>query len=167
MPVAQDAFTSNGNKAGYKAMYAEKPIQHVGLKAGIERHFYLRKYPNTNVYFFYDFQFTHAIVGHADEAIAEGPRNVAALYGNDLKMVNYRHGPATTYEHYVGIGIESILYKRLFYRAYAGLGRIIFHAVETDTTPGHYNAYGWGGILATDDKGMGVMFGFGLNYKLK
>src|SRR5690606_19002549 len=98
-----------------KRFYAEEKIQHFGIRAGIEKTFEL-KTANSEIYAFYDFQYTRAI-------LRSNLYNPVALdsLGNVL-FEDYllKFGPVNAFENNLGIGGRFKLKDRLFFNAFMG-----------------------------------------------
>ncbi len=138
-----------------KRFYAEKQAQHFGFKLGIEKAIY--RSPTAELFGFYDFQFTRAIIRHTDYSPVgyDTSGNVLYTYGTFL------FGPINAYENTFGLGARFKLTNKLFLKGFISGGAMLLTYNMNDFD--HHTALSGSGT----DLEFIRMFGVGIEFKLK
>jgi len=146
----------NAGHSYMKRFYAEEFHQHFGLKLGIERTFSL-KTNSSELYAFYDFQFTRAITKATDYYPAAYDTAGNLLYKEHVSLF----GPVNAFENTLGIGGRFKIKGPLYFTAFIG-GSVIY------ITHGYYDPKHKTIVIGGNRNWeFSRMFGVGIEYKLK
>ncbi|MEO6831146.1 MAG: hypothetical protein ABI378_02745 [Chitinophagaceae bacterium] len=144
----------NQHNTFIKRFYAEKQIQHFGLKLGLEKAIY--RSATAELYAYYDFQFTRAIIRHTDYS----PYGIDSAGTYLYTYGTFLFGPINTYENTFGVGTRFKLTDKLFIKGFISGGAMLLTFKMNDFD--HKTA-----LVGNSDFEFIRMFGAGIEYKLR
>lgn len=130
--VNRTGTPDNQHNTFTKRFYADKAIQHFGIKLGLERTIY--RSATAELFGYYDFQFTRAIIRHTDYSPVgyDSSGNVLYTYGTFL------FGPISAYENTFGVGARFKLSEKIFIKGFISGGAMFLSYQMND--PDHKTA---------------------------
>jgi len=148
-------------KVFYKTFEAKKPIQHLGLRAGVLKKFYIAREDNAYVFVYFNTQYTsgyqHFKYFTPLEEYHTTPTGYTFMMYEAREIIK---GPIKAYENYAGIGIHYHINKYIGFKGYSGLGWA--HLRYDLIDPIYGSGYG-----DTHHNDFAVNWGVGLTFPLK